>query len=206
MVGAIILRVAVIFNGRPSSGKDYFANALFNKCDGRVFRRSIKKHIINRAIEEYNLSECEVRYFSGELIKEIPHQRLGGMSWREMLTHISEDKMKIELGENGIVLLECEQISKVTSGRVYIEDFFAFQGSLFIYSDCGYHSEALTVLDNIDKMFIVRLRNTKDEKEIPDRRELLDIYDNKVTTLDFDNPKEPLATTNILNQIIEELK
>lgn len=92
----------VIFNMTTSSGKDVAAEYLESLYDSQ--RLAFKDKLIEFTQRFYNISseDWNKRYTSvndGRRMKEEPWKRLGGLSQREALIHISENVIKPSLGE-----------------------------------------------------------------------------------------------------------
>ena len=87
----------VIFNAPAGLGKDYVCEHL-DKAYG-FNHTSFKDRLIEIVKSFYGLTDEEVEQFSSREQKELPQEKLCGMSWRQALIHMSEVVVKPNFGK-----------------------------------------------------------------------------------------------------------
>lgn len=94
----------IIFaNGAPFSGKDTLVRRLQEFFENDVYIR-FKDPLYKRFAARHNLDmETVVRICNGEQ-KDRPHELIGGLIPRQELIDISENEIKVEMGEDGVAV------------------------------------------------------------------------------------------------------
>lgn len=131
----------VIFNCPPRSGKDTIADLICNNYLNTE-KRSFKDKLFEIALLVSNVSKEEwfERYKS---LKEIPWDKLGGLSQREYLIKISEDWIKPTHGENYF---------GVSLAKSIIDD------GMYIIPDGGFDSEISPVVESFTEESVLILQ------------------------------------------------
>lgn len=136
----------IILNGPPNCGKDTIANIL--KGRNYFAKTEFKKTMFNAALGLSGLSESEflLRYNNRDL-KEVAWNKLGGLSCREFMIHISEDVMKPLFGKDVFgkrASSICKEFEKSGFNNI-------------VFSDGGFIDEVKALHDSGLHVLVVRL-------------------------------------------------
>ena len=150
----------IIFNGPPSSGKDLFASILYkymvtNEAHHNFANRlTFKKTLIDLTQKYYQISSYEwsERYNEAGL-KEIGWDKLGGLSQREALIDMSENKIKPMLGNDFLGKALAFDVRK--SGPAYYNTYY-------LVSDGGFKEELQPIIDKVGEDNVIVLRLHRD--------------------------------------------
>ena len=146
-LGWMASKKVIILNGAPSSGKDTIAN-FFRDVVG-LEKMEVKKDLFDIALCISGISEGDwfERYDNRELnLKEVPWNRLNGISQRDFLIRISEDWVKFVFGKDVFGVKAAARIQESGS-------------TSFVFSDVGFKEEleAITSVVGEDNVLLVRL-------------------------------------------------
>lgn len=136
----------IIFNGPPSSGKDTACWYIKN-CFSNIVHMEVKKRLIDitRVIYNVSISDWDSRY--NEYTKNVPWNKLDGLSQREALIKVSEHLIKPVYGSDYF-------------GKALIEDIRDIpEGTTIVFSDGGFIEEVKSIADEVgaDNVLIVRI-------------------------------------------------
>jgi len=193
----------VIFNGPAKSGKDTFADMLSEWIDDNDydydkeytrhswgFRESFKETLITLTIKYYQISynEWEERYDDRKL-KEQSWDKLGGLSQREALIDMSENKIKPILGN--------DFFGKAAAHEINIDDVNE-ERDVYIFSDGGFEDELKPIIDKVSAENVIVFRLHRDGYTFEgDSRDFLtdEMFNGDVTMIDIksDDIKETFA-------------
>jgi len=137
----------IVLNGAPSTGKDTITHFFSDKLDFE--KMEMKKELFDIALSVSGISKEDwfERYGDREdNLKEVPWDKLNGISQREFLIKISEDWMKPVFG-NDVFGIKA-------ANRVLDSD-----KKMFMFSDGGFIEEfnAITSVFGEDNVLLVRL-------------------------------------------------
>jgi hypothetical protein len=139
-------KTVIIFNGPPGAGKDecakYFTS--FGHSVRHVHSEN-KQHLLELALLLTGVSK-EVwmeRYLVREL-KDTPWDVCGGLSQRNFYIKISEEWCKPLFGR--------DYFGNISGDRIRKSD-----GSMFYFSDGGFHNETAAIRKACDRMIVFRL-------------------------------------------------
>lgn len=185
----------IIFNGAPRVGKDTFADMLeeyfdHNRDDYLLYRESFKDSLITLTLDYYNIESSEwwERY---EESKEEPWDRLGGLSQREALIDMSENKVKPYFGH--------DFFGKAAARKCYTSDDHK---GIFTFSDGGFGEEVQPLIDKFGKENILIIRLHREGFDFSnDSRRLLELPE--IETVDVDS-KGIEDTFDAIVKIVEE--
>ena len=130
----------IIFNGPPGSGKD-FACSYLKERYSNVIHISFKEKLIDLTCRFYGVSreEWDERYENSSTLgsgfvrwKDIPWEKLGYLSQREALIHVSENVIKPVFGKAIFGELLCDSIEGMKQQSRDI---------VFVCSDGGFPEE-----------------------------------------------------------------
>ena len=132
----------IIFNGPPGSGKDFACTYLKEKYQN-VIHVSFKEKLIDLTCRFYGVSreEWDERYDISSTRnigdgfvrwKDVPWEKLGYLSQREALIHVSENVIKPVFGKAVFGELLCETIEEMKQQS---------RDSVFVCSDGGFPEE-----------------------------------------------------------------
>jgi len=181
----------IVLNGAPSTGKDTIAHFFRNKF--YFEKMEIKTELFAAALSISGISEQDwfERYENRkDSLKEVPWDRLNGISQREFLIKISEEWMKPVFGNSVFGIKAAKRILKS-------------EEDIFIFSDGGFQEEfdAITSAVGEDNVLLIRLHRNGCSFEIDSRshlnhkheadihndsdidsacREIFDLYVNKI--------------------------
>jgi len=138
----------VIFNCPKRTGKDAVKDYILPLTFKEGFRTaSFKEKLIEIALTVSNVTtdEWEARY---EDFKDTPWQRLGGLSQREYLIHISENFVKPLHGEDYF-------------GKALVDKIKSTQGKVFLIPDGGFDLEIKPLIDAFGEDNVLILQWTR---------------------------------------------
>ena len=130
----------IIFNGPPGSGKD-FACSYLKKQYPNVIHVSFKEKLIDLTCRFYGVSreEWDERYENSSTMgggfvrwKDVPWEKLGYLSQREALIHVSENVIKPVFGKAVFGELLCDTVEEMKQQS---------RDSVFVCSDGGFSEE-----------------------------------------------------------------
>jgi hypothetical protein len=142
----------IVFNGAPKSGKDTFADAIeWDKdlMDSEYFveRYEMKSMLIKLTLIFYQIDhkEWSTRYDYRSL-KEEPWDKLGGLSQREALIDMSENKIKPAFGKDFL-------------GKTAAEQFEMDENDIYVFSDGGFMEELEPIIKKVgmENVLVIRL-------------------------------------------------
>lgn len=159
------MKIVVILNGPPNSGKDTIAEAL--EAEGYSHIR-FKDALYRDTAKLFDMPLAQfIALASNRYTKEVPHAGLSMYSPREALIYCSESVMK-------------ELYGKDYYGRQLAERVASTDNDAFIVSDGGFEEELAPVKRLADtKVVVVRLLRSGCSFQ-GDSRKYLDKYDAKV--------------------------
>jgi len=136
----------IIVNGAPRSGKDTFAEAV-NKEEWLIDIDPIKNVLTDMVIELFYIDDEE--WFDRYIFKkDVPWDKLEGMSQREALIWFSEDVMKPKFGKDFF-------------GRKYIDNLAPWS-DIVIAPDGGFIEELTTIVKHVGKNNCVMVNTFSD--------------------------------------------
>ena len=169
-------RRVILLNGVPSSGKDTIASYLSNHFNYN--HRYIAKYLVDLAIEISGVSryDWENRYTDRiKNTKELPWDKLNGLSQRQFLRIISEDWIKPVFG------LDYFAKKEILSSTKEIE-----KGHIVI-SDCGFREELDSYIHYYgeDNITLVRVHSDNktfknDSRKYLEAKHSIDIQNNRI--------------------------
>jgi hypothetical protein len=175
-------KTIIIFNGPPSSGKDVCAKHFTTKFNNGelgpdIAERMEHKHHLKRiALLLTGIPEdvWDARY-NDRALKEEPWNRCGGISQRNLYIKISEDWCKPLFGKSYFGDRSTQRIKKID--KLY-----------FFFSDGGFDEETIPMLEECERMIIIRIHRDgtnflNDSRKylhmnMPDRIKEYDLYNN----------------------------
>lgn len=171
--------ICIILNGPPDSGKDSLARLFMTAVD--CVHLEVKDKLFQVALVVSGISHEEwfTRYNNRKL-KELPWDRLGGLSQRQFLIKISEEWIKPIFGQDYFGRQAAVAASK----------FIGFNQSV-IFTDGGFPDELNTMLEVLgeDNVLLVRLHRegrdfSNDSRNyLPDIKHTLDLHNNSTLEL-----------------------
>ena len=173
----------ILLNGAPSSGKDTIAGILSDNFGYK--HRYIANSLVEAAVSLSNVDryEWDVRYNDRiKNSKELPWDRLGGLSQREFLIKVSEEWMKPVFGND--VFVKKEILSDLIEGNKHIP---------VVISDCGHKVELDSYIQYYgeDNILLVRVHRDgktfgNDSRYYLDHKHVVDIQNN---TMNWDDER-----------------
>ena len=148
----------IIFNGPPSSGKDLFASMLYdelyyNNVNDNIYtnKLSFKKTLVDLTKKYYQISSYEWNKRYDETgLKEVGWDKLGGLSQREALIDMSENKIKPVLGN--------DFFGKALAFYIDVDDC----DNYYLVSDGGFKEELQPIIDKVGEDNVIALRLHRD--------------------------------------------
>lgn len=138
--------VSIIFNGPPSSGKDTVCDHLLEYYgDGTVNHLRFKDQLFTSTCSHYGISYGEFMMNYTTEKKNLSHEKLGGLSPREALIHVSEDICKPKYGK--------DYFGQQSAKRLQ-------ENKVNVFSDGGFLEEINPIYDASDYLLIVQLYRT----------------------------------------------
>lgn len=141
-------KLVVVLNGAPNSGKDYITRELIKHLaisDITSEELMFKTGLYKETAKQYFMPYYDfVDLATNRSTKDIPNERLGGISPREALINVSENYIKPLLGKNYFAK---ELLENIKDKDVYI------------ISDGGFKEEIQTLIDSpkISRLLLVHL-------------------------------------------------
>lgn len=131
----------IILNGPAGCGKDTIGRLLVDHVEGRL--GSFKEPMFNIALAASGIDESEWfnRYDDREL-KELPWDKIGGLTQREFMIKISEEWIKPLFGKDHF-------------GKVFSDSISKF--GMHVVTDGGFYEEVNKLADEGHQVLIVRL-------------------------------------------------
>lgn len=135
------MRKAIIFNGPPSSGKDFGAFHVKKKYHAQHLQ--MKDKLISITCEIYSISRKQWDAMYTRKEKERPQKLLEGKTPRQAIIHVAEKIIKPNFGLN--------YFGKATAKRL--------RNGLNVVSDGGFTEEAIEFYKKIgaDNLFVIRV-------------------------------------------------
>ena len=140
-----LTKLAVILNGPPEVGKDTLSARLVQlipSCREMRFKDYLVSEVLS--IYDMTLEEWTSNYSNREW-KETPNDKLDGMSPRQALIHVSEDKIKPERGKDYF-------------GRMALIDMLSSDHEVYVFSDGGFIDEINALECDEVRVYVIRLR------------------------------------------------
>jgi len=141
-------KLVVVLNGAPNSGKDYITRELIKHLaisDITSEELMFKTGLYKETAKQYFMPYYDfVDLATNRSTKDIPNERLGGISPREALINVSENYIKLLLGKDYFAK---ELLENIKDKDVYI------------ISDGGFKEEIQTLIDSpkISRLLLVHL-------------------------------------------------
>lgn len=141
-------KLVVVLNGAPNSGKDYITRELIKHLaisDITSEELMFKTGLYKETAKQYFMPYYDfVDLATNRSTKDIPNERLGGISPREALINVSENYIKPLLGKDYFAK---ELLENIKDKDVYI------------ISDGGFKEEIQTLIDSpkISRLLLVHL-------------------------------------------------
>lgn len=200
-------KLTVILNGPIGSGKNYIADQLIEhlaisgiSAEELMFKTGLYKE----TAQQYFMPEEDfIRIASNRDTKEMPNERLDGLTPREALINVSEHYIKPLLGKDYFAQVLLEDI---TNHDVYI------------ISDGGFKEEVQALIDSpkIGKVLLIHLSSEtnisspqdafkNDSRSFVTRNMLEDPENKLIITPVFNNKENSLAVIEILYLIFTTL-
>lgn len=146
----------LIMNGAPRSGKDTMVDEIARKLKGKkdVIYFSVKHILCLGVAKRYGVSPLHVwKLNSDSLTKDDPSDIFEGKSVREALIYESEDVIKVEHGEQGVIELATNDLINVYGDKL--------NDAVIVCPDGGFNSEIPVIRKNLniprDDLFITRI-------------------------------------------------
>jgi hypothetical protein len=139
------MKKVVILNGSPGSGKDVAAKEMCARFEGEgwiCYHKQFKQRLIDITCAIYGISGCEWNNLYTREGKEKPHVKLGGMSPRQALIHVSENIIKLHF-------------EKDFFGRAAAQSLYE---GINIFSDGGFIEELRPIITEVGASNVLILR------------------------------------------------
>lgn len=97
------VRSVIVFNGPPGCGKDFVAatmKEIMTDMGTTVHHNEVKNRLINLTCLIHDISREEWDQSYHHPTKDMPHIKLGGLTMRQALIHVSETVIKPNFGQN----------------------------------------------------------------------------------------------------------
>lgn len=200
-------KLTVILNGPPCSGKNYITNQLIEhlaisgiSTEHLMFKTGLYKE----TAQQYFMPEEDfIRIASNRATKEIPNERLDGLTPREALIDVSEHYIKPLLGRDYFAQLLLEDVTN---------------HDIYVISDGGFKEEVQALIDSpkIGRILLIHLYSEinisspqdtfKNDSRSFITRNMLEDPENKLVVNSVFNSKENnLAIIEILHLIFTTL-
>lgn len=166
------MKKIIILNAPPKSGKDVAAEYMQQNFNFEHVEFKEKLFELVKVI--YSISDSEWEYLYDRSRKEVPQERLNGLSPRESLIDISENVIKLHYG--------ADYFGKALSSKINKS-----KNDTFIVSDGGFISE-IEPLINIfgpENIMVVRIQRDECTFDGDSRKYLPNI--SGIVTIDLDN-------------------
>lgn len=173
--------ICIILNGPPDSGKDSLARLFMTTVD--CVHLELKDKLFHIALSTSGISSTEwFDRYNNRTLKELPWDKLGGLSQRQFLIKISEEWVKPVFGPNFFG----KEAAK--SANSYMRQGF---GLNVIFTDGGFPEELATMLGVLgeDNVLLVRLhRDGRDfsndsRSYLPDIKHTFDLHNDSTLEL-----------------------
>lgn len=187
-------KLTVVLNGPPCSGKNYITDQLIKHLaiSGITSEKLMfKTGLYKETAKQYFMPQYDfTNLATNRTTKDLPNERLGGISPRDALINVSENYIKPLLGEDYFAK---ELLENIKDKDVYI------------ISDGGFKEEIQTLIDSpkINKLLLIHLHTPECSFEGDSRSYIhYDVLQNHLYKLTieliFNNKTDDLCVTEIL--------
>lgn len=192
----------VALNGPPKTGKDEIANylAFGSVCSSDTLFIPVQfKWKLNQLVKViFSLSDEEWDRMTEREQKELPQERLGGLSSRQALIKVSEEIIKPAMGEEYFGWALANRITEYITEIPTRYSETEIRNVCFVSSDSGFISEIRPIIKLVgaENLLFVRLHRDGYTFQGDSRTYLYPERDNPhVTACDIDNIEGDLAGT-----------
>ncbi len=139
-------KFAIIFNGPPDSGKDFFADLLHKQLNRPSERLQFKDKLFELVLCIYGVDKEEFfDHYNNRKLKEQPWDKLRGLSPRQAMINVSENIIKPNFdkryfGEQSLIKMEKNPYSQ-----------------FYIFSDGGFEEELEPFIEAGVEVIVIRL-------------------------------------------------
>lgn len=184
--------IATIFNGPPGSGKDECASYCHSLYPNS-YHRMFKEKLFELVLSIYNISSNEFfNLYNNRETKNLPTEKLRGLSPRAAMINVSENIIKPNFGDDYFGVIAAERMSN--------------ENGIYFFSDGGFESELEPVYNKCNgNVLIIRLhREGCNFKE--DSRGYLSSF-KKAKIVDVQNDKDLVDLyRSVQSEVCEYLK
>ena len=172
-------KIVFVFNGRPKCGKDTLATFLIDNLNSHTElttnRHKFAQLLIDQAccLSNISLNEWNTRYATE---KDVPWNRLLGMSQREWICYIAEEVVKPKLGRDFYARALAENIDKL-SEQVHIITDGGFPEEIYELCEC----------ETVDHVVLVRVEMPSVEYIKDTRKDLSTVEHVKLSHVNLTN-------------------
>jgi hypothetical protein len=185
-------KTVIIFNGKPKSGKDTLAKYLMDNFFDDMIHLENKSILIKQccAIADIDIEEWNTIYNN---YKDIPWDKLNGLTSRQFLIYVAEKVVKKVLGKDFYGKYLSKEISKSDN-------------KLFVITDGGFKEELFAILNNpkIYRVILFRINRDNIPKIKDSRKDLSKIKHDKLRVYKINNNTSIQETSKYLNRIIND--